>query len=165
MSKATLVIEGFAAEPTARTTQTGKRMLDVSVAHSPSRFNKQTNQWEDVLDKDGQKITTWARATFFDEKADAVQQLVSKGALVRLEGEPRLNVYMNNQGQAAASLDIQFAHISLVVQAARQGSAQQGQGGAGQSGWATAPTEPFGGVTGDPGAGGFGGGFQDENPF
>lgn len=130
MSKANMVIEGFAAEPKARTSQSGKRMLDVSVAHTPRKFNKQSNQWEDVLDKDGQKVTTWARATFFDEKADAVHAAVAKGTLVRMEGEPRLSVYTNNSGQASASIDLQFADISVVVQKPRQDA----QGGAG-GGW------------------------------
>ena len=128
MSKASMVIEGFAAEPKARVSQSGARMLDVSVAHSPRRFNKQSQQWEPVRDKDGQEITTWARATFFDEKADAVHAAVQKGTLVRMEGEPRLSVYTNSQGQAQASIDLQFADISVVVQKPRSG-AQQPQGG------------------------------------
>lgn len=163
MSKANFSIEGFAAEPKPRVSQSGKRMIDVSVAHSPRRFNKQSNQWEDVTDKDGQKITTWARATFFDEKADAVQTLVGKGTLVRLEGEPRLNVYTNNQGQAAASIDVQFADISLVVQAARQDAPQGGFSGGspqGQGEWAHPPVNAP-----QAGAQDFGGGFDDSSPF
>lgn len=161
MSKATMVIEGFAAEPKARTSQSGKRMLDVSVAHSPRRFNKQSNQWEDVTDQDGKPVTTWARATFFGEKADAVYAAVQKGALVRMEGEPRLNAYTNNQGQAAASLELQFADIAVVVQK----PAQQAQGGfAGGSGQGQGEWVQPGANGAQNGAQGFGGGF-DDSPF
>lgn len=154
MSKATMTVEGFASEPKARVSQSGKQMLDVAVAHTPRRFNKQANQWEDVTDKDGQKVTTWARATFFDEKAAAVAAVVQRGTLVRLEGEPRLNPYTDGQGKAAASIDLQFADISLVVQAARQDAPQPGFGsgtpaqaptGQGQADWgAPAASQGFG---------------------
>lgn len=163
MSKATMTIEGFAAEPKTRVSQSGKQMLDVAVAHTPRRFNKQTNQWEDVTDKDGQKVTTWARATFFEEKAAAVAAVVQKGTLVRLEGEPRLNTYTDGQGKAAASIDLQFADISLVVQAARQDAPQGGFGGGtpaqepagqGQAAWGAPAASP-----------GFSGSFDDEQPF
>lgn len=158
MSSATMTIDGMTAEPRSRVSQSGRRMTDLAVAHTPRRFNKQSQQYEDVLDQDGQKITTWARATFFDEMADVVAN-IGKGTLVTMTGEPRVNVYTNNQGQPAASLDLQFASVALVVQKPRQNAPQGGFGGGspqGQGSWASAPAQaPQNGA----------GGFDDSAPF
>lgn len=162
MSKANFWIEGFASEPKPRTAQNGRRMLDVSVAHTPRRFNKQSNQWEDVTDQGGEKITLWARATFFDEKADAVFAAVSKGTLVRMEGEPRLSV-REHEGKTYTNLELQFADIAVVVQKPAQ-STQGGYGGGSGAGVGEWSQPPVNGAQN--GAGDFGGGgFHDTTPF
>ena len=129
MSKATLSIEGYVAEPKQRVSQNGKAMLDISVAHSPRRFNKQSNQWEDVTDQQGNKITLWIRATFFEDYAQLYAQHVTKGSYVRLEGEPRLNVYTDNGGNTNANIELQFAQLSIIPRrtANDQGGYQQAQ--------------------------------------
>lgn len=147
MSKASFSIEGFAAEPKQRTSQNGKRMLDISVAHTERRKNKQSGEWENATDRDGNEITLWARATFFDEQADLLAQKVAKGTLVRIEGMPRLNAYVDNSGQARAGIDIQFASLSIIPRASG--------GGSGGGSWASAPQQSQGGFQGaqsDPGA-------------
>ncbi|MEV8339232.1 single-stranded DNA-binding protein [Leucobacter sp. NPDC077196] len=157
MSKASFSIEGFAAEPKQRTSQNGKRMLDISVAHTERRKNKQSGEWENATDRDGNEITLWARATFFDEQADLLAQQVAKGTLVRIEGMPRLNAYVDNSGTAKASIDVQFASLSIIPRAS--------SGGSGGGSWAPAPQQSQGGFQGaqnDPGASG--GGF-DSAPF
>ena len=162
MSKASFVIEGFAAEPRERVSQSGKHMLDISVAHSPRRFNKQSQQWEDVTDKDGQKVTLWARATFFDDMADFLKSQVVKGTLVRLEGEPRLNVYEDNGGRPAANIEIQFASLAIVPLKPRQDAPQawsSAPGGASAGEWSSSASNAP-----QTGAQGFGG-FPDEEPF
>ena len=151
MSKANFVIEGFAAEPRQRTSQQGKHMLDISVAHSPRRRNKQSGEWEDVTDQNGNKITIWGRATFFDDMAKYLATTISKGLFVRLEGEPRVNAYINNDGQAQASIDIQFASISVVPIPPKNDNAQQG--------WAQPSNQ------GQPAPDNFGGGFDPDEPF
>lgn len=156
MSKANFVIEGFAAEPKQRVSQSGKQMLDISVAHSPRKFNKQTNQWEDATDRDGNKVTLWARATFFDDMAAFLATQVTKGTLVRLEGEPRLNVYEDGGGRPAANIEIQFASLAVVPLKPRQDAGHGGfnaGSGAGMNGWA------------QPGANGTQNGFQDSSGF
>lgn len=163
MSKASFVIEGFAAEPKHRVSQSGKRMMDVSVAHTPRRKNKQTGEWENVTDQNGAEVTLWARATFFGDMADFLATQVRKGVLVRLEGEPRVNAYTDNGGQAKASIDIQFASLSIVPMKPRQDAPQGGFGGGspqGQGQWAQPPVNAP-----QTGAQGFGGGFDQEQPF
>lgn len=138
-------------------------MLDISVAHSPRRFNKQSQQWEPVKGRDGNEVTLWARATFFDDMADFLQSQVVKGTLVRLEGEPRLNVYEDNGGRPAASIEIQFASLSIVPLKPRQDAPQA---------WSNATGGSSAGVGSSPGGNGAQGGFQGggfesfaEEPF
>lgn len=162
MSKANFSIEGFAAEPKQRVSKDGRQMLDVSVAHSPRRFNKQSQQWEPVKDRDGNDVTVWARATFFDDMAEFLQSQVMKGTLVRLEGEPRVNAYLDSGGQAQASIDIQFASLSIVPLKPRQDAQQQWSGvssGAGAGAWSS------GGVNGAQNGAQDAGGFEGEVPF
>lgn len=156
MSKANFSIEGFAAEPKQRISQNGRTMLDISVAHSPRRFNKQSQQWETVKDRDGNDVTVWARATFFDDMADFLHGQVAKGTLVRLEGEPRVNAYLDNGGRAQANIEIQFASLSIVPMKPRQDAPQQWSGassGAGTDPWSSGAEN------------GPQNGFGDEQPF
>lgn len=159
MSKANFSIEGFAAEPKQRVSQAGRTMLDISVAHSPRRFNKQSQQWEPVKDRDGNEVTVWARATFFDDMADFLHGQVTKGTLVRLEGEPRVNAYLDNGGQPRANIEIQFASLSIVPLKPRQDAQQQWSGassGVGMDSWSS-------GVANDAQTADFGDGFSE--PF
>lgn len=158
MSKAVFSIEGFAAEPKPRTSQNGKRMLDISVAHTERRRNKQSGEWENVTDRDGNEVTLWARATFFDDQADLLAREVSKGTLVRIEGMPRLNVYTDNAGAAKASIDVQFATLSIIPRGSQGGSGGGYQAPPAQQSWG-APQN------GAQEAGGFGDSFADTSPF
>ena len=155
MSKALFSIEGFAAEPKPRVAQNGKRMLDISVAHTERRKNKQSGEWENVTDRDGNEITLWARATFFEDQADLLAATVSKGTLVRIEGMPRLNVYVDNAGVAKAGIDVQFASLSIIPRAASGGGNGGGSGGPGDQWAQPASNGAQGGSQSFPGPGGF----------
>ena len=161
MSKALFSIEGFAAEPKPRTSQNGKRMLDISVAHTERRKNKQSGEWENVTDRDGNEITLWARATFFEDQADLLAATVSKGTLVRIEGMPRLNVYVDNAGVAKAGIDVQFASLSIIPRAASGGGNGGGSGGPGDQWAQPASNGSQGGAQSFPDPGG----FDSEQPF
>lgn len=156
MSYAHTRIEGFAAEPKQRVSQNGKSMLDISVAHTPRRLNKQTNEWEDVTDRNGAKITVWARATFFDEEAHEFARLVGKGTLIEVEGEPRVSAYLDNGGQPQASIELHRPKLKIIPRAPRQGVPGAGSG-VGAGSWSS-------GQGSGPQSADFGGGFDDE-PF
>lgn len=132
MSEARMTITGYTTEPVQRISQSGKAMLDVSVAHTPRRKNRQTGEWEDVTDKDGQKLTLWARARFFEDEADHMARHLAKGMYVEIEGEPRLNAYVDNEGNPAASLELYRPVVKIIPRASRQGGA-----GRDESPWGT----------------------------
>ena len=159
MSSATMTITGFASEPRSTITQAGRAMTSISVAHSPRRKNKQTGEWEDVTDKYGNKIVLWARGTWFDSEADHFASTISKGDLLELEGEPRINIYTNNEGATTASIDLQFAKLKVLPRAAKNDQQQPGSfgGGQAQQQWAQ-PSAQEQRFMSQPG-------FDDEQPF
>lgn len=157
MSTARTVITGFTTEPVQRIAQSGKAMLDISVAHTPRRKNQQTGQWEDVTDKDGNDLTLWVRARFFEAEADHLAQHVAKGTFVEIEGEPRLNVYEDKGGRPAASLELHRPVLKIIPRAPRSAT------GAGSTPPATVgASDPWG--ASQAGAQGSGG-FNEEQPF
>ncbi|KUF05547.1 single-stranded DNA-binding protein [Leucobacter sp. G161] len=159
MATADITIEGFVAKP-AETRQAGSgTVTTITVPVEQGRMKDA--QWVPDTDKAGQKITHWWEAEFWNEYGAQVGQEIQKGYLVHIEGEPRPRAYVKNDGTAGIALTIVNPTISIIV---RRPSRQQPQGGAGVAGWATAPSEPLQGGTGDPGAfGNFG--PDDENPF
>lgn len=145
MSKAFLSVEGFIAEPQSTVTQSGKPVLNISVAHQPRKFDKQANQWVDAGD------TLWVRAAFFGDEAEFLQTQLEKGSLVRLEGEPEMQSYTTQSGEQRTSLQIKFANVLIVPRKRRNeggqqsqqgwGDAQQPAGASNNSPWGDSPTE------------------------
>ena len=119
MSKATLKIEGFLAEPRSSVKRDGGQVLNLSVGHTPRRKNKQTNEWEDA------GPTIWVQAAFFDEQAEFLATQVGKGVLVQLEGEPQLRVWESN-GKSGVNLELKFATLAIIP---RPQNPHSGQGG------------------------------------
>lgn len=128
MSKATVSIEGFVANEPELRQAAGKDVVNIDVAHTPRKLNKQSNEWEDS------GPTTWFQATFWEDMAPAIVAAVSKGTLVRIDGFPELNVYTKQNGENAASVRIKGATLSVVPRAGNssprgaQGQPQQGEG-------------------------------------
>lgn len=114
MAKPRMIIEGLAAEPRQRVSQDGQHhMLDISVAHTPRRFNEHSQQWENETGRNGEDLTLWARATFFNEQAHHLATLISKGMLLELEGEPRITTY-EKDGETRVNLDLHKPIVKII---------------------------------------------------
>ena len=151
---AKLIVTGFASEPVQRTTNGGKPLLDISVAHNERTRDRQTGEWSNAKDQDGNDIVFWTRATFFEDEAIFLANVIRKGDRIELEGEPRVRAFVNKTtGQPQAGVELRGAVVKVLPRAPRQ----DGQGGFGQpaapqgvGGWANAPAA---------------GGFDDEPAF
>ena len=141
MSKATLTIEGFVAKDPELGSYEGKPVTNVSVAHTPRRLNKATNEWEDA------GPTLWVQASFWERDAEAVVAAVSKGTLVTVTGQPELHLYQRQDGTTDGSVRLRFATLGVIPRAARPQSQEPQWSAPAADAWAT------------PGA------FGDENPF
>lgn len=67
-------------DPALRFTQSGKAVLDLSIAATPNQMNKQTQQWERV----GTDI--WIRTNIWGAEAEKLAEILHKGDKVSVEG-------------------------------------------------------------------------------
>ena len=155
MMTAKLIVSGLAAEPVQRVSNSGKVLLDISVAHNERVRDKQTGEWSNVKDQDGNEIVFWTRATFFDEQATFLASVISKGDRIELEGEPRVRAYTDKSGNARAGVELRGAVVKTLPRAPRGGGSNAGWG-------APAGVDASGPVNGA--QNGFGGGGFGE-PF
>ena len=108
MSNASIVIEGYlSSDPKVGSTQSGDNYAGFSVAHTPRRKNRDTNEWEDAGD------TLWVNVTLWREDADRFAAHLVKGVQVRVEGEPILRDWESN-GKSGKNLEIKFPKVSII---------------------------------------------------
>lgn len=137
----------------------GQARIGFSVGENHSKFNKQTNNWDEIG-------TTWWNVTVFGKPAEALAEVLQEGAKQRVAvaGRAQTREYEHN-GEKRTSLDV-IADICGIIpngQPQQQNTAQQSsQGWGGQQ--QTAPAaDPWGAPAGN--AGGWGNGTQSEVPF
>ena len=83
---ATATITGRIAEPVLRWTQGGHAVLELSIAATPRRKDRQTGEWAD----DGAPL--WINATLWDAEAEAAAELLRKGDAVIATGTLALSL-------------------------------------------------------------------------
>lgn len=131
MSKAFISVEGFIAEPRRGQTNSGEPVLNISVGFTPSRFDKQLNQWVDTGD------TLWANAALYEEAAEAFGPQLNKGDYVRVEGRPELRSYVDKSGEPRVELVIKSPKVMKVLRVPARNDVQAGENQFGQ--WSNAP--------------------------
>lgn len=97
--------------------QDGKARIGFSVGESHSKFNKQSNQWEDTG-------VTWRNVTVFGKRAEALAEVLREGAKQKVVviGREETREYEHN-GEKRTSLDCVAEVVGLIP------AAQQSQGG------------------------------------
>lgn len=150
MSKATMTVEGYAVEPRSNTTQSGKRVVSVRVAHS----------WSKKLESGGYENvggTTWSEASFWGPDADYVASRVTKGTYVTISGDPEVQTY---DGRDGVGVTVILRNPTIGIDDRRSRTDGQGQ----RSGAAPAGGQQQAGQQGQD-VWSQGGGFNDESPF
>lgn len=118
-NEAVVTVEGnVGGDPEIRFLPDGKAVASFSVANTPSRFNKQTDEWVD-----GETI--WFRVSVFGKKAETVTETIRKGMRVTVFGLLTVSRYTKKDGGAAESLEIAANSIGIVPKAVSSGKAQQ----------------------------------------
>lgn len=123
---AKVTVTGGIAEPRMRYTQAGKSVLELSIAGTYSRKDKNTNQWEDV----GSPL--WLGASFWEEEAERLADALSKGDRVTVEGILVLEEFQKRDGTPGQKLVLQNPRFLGVVprrQGNTYGQAPQPAGG------------------------------------
>ncbi|MGN7978227.1 single-stranded DNA-binding protein [Microbacterium sp. 22195] len=155
MSKATTTVEGFVANELEVRDVNGHRVVKVTVPHTPRKFNKQTNQWEDAGE------TAWFTASFWDEQADVIVAGVAKRDLVTITGQPVPRAYQKQDGSIAVETDLKFATLGVIPR-----PSDRSQGRSGTPNAQSTSDEPWstpGGAQSD--AWSTPGSFGDDTPF
>lgn len=156
------VVGNLTADPEMRYTNSGVPFASFTIASTPRTFDRQANEW-----KDGDGL--FLRATVWREFAEHCANSLTKGMRVIARGNLRQRGYQDKDGNQRTSYELDIDEIgpSLRYATAQVTRAQQqGQGGgfgagAGQQSqqWGNPPqnggSEPSG----------FGGGFDDSQPF
>lgn len=169
------VVGNLVADPEARVSQAGKSWCTFRIASTPRVRDRQSGDWSD-----GEPL--WLGCRAYGEYADNIVGSLTKGMRVIVQGRLTQRSYTDNQGQQRTSLDLEVEEVGpslrfATAQVARGQARGQvgGFGGSnnqpqGQSSWG----RPGGGQQDNPwtdsGQGGnagsgFGGGFDDEQPF
>jgi len=117
----TIVVGNLGGDPELKYMQSGSAVCNFSVAVS--------ERWKDRQTNENREKTTWYRVAVWGPQAESCNQYLQKGSQVMVTGNVSARGYMNNNGEAAASLDLTARDVRFL---SRGGNA--GQGGQGNSG-------------------------------
>lgn len=124
-------------------TSNGNPVLELSIADTPRRKNRDTGEWEDAGD------TVWFRASVWGPMAEALGNAgtAAKGAQVTVTGTLTVREYEHN-GEKRTSHDVRVDTVGVREKRGATGTSrtpsQSAQTGGGTDPWAVqAPTAPF----------------------
>lgn len=102
----TIVVGNLGNDPELRYLQSGDAVCNFNVAANSRRRNPQTDQWEDHA--------TWYAVSVWGAQAESCNTYLSKGSRVLVTGNVRARAYINNNGEAAASLDLRAREVRFL---------------------------------------------------
>ena len=124
----TIVVGNLGGDPELRYLQSGQAVCNFSVAVS--------ERWRDRQSGEQRERTTWYRVAVWGPQAENCNTYLSKGRRVLVTGNVSANAYINNNGEAAASLDLTARDVRFLSSRSEDGGDQGGgwSGGGQRSG-------------------------------
>ncbi len=119
-----ILIGNVGQDPEIRFTPGGDAVANLSVATTESWTDKQTGQ--------KQEKTEWHRLVAFKKLAEIIQQYVTKGARIYVEGKIQTRKWQDQSGQDRYSTEILINDMQMLGGNQQQGNQQSGQQGGGQ---------------------------------
>lgn len=123
-----ILVGNLGNDPDVRATASGAKIANISVATTDSWTDKQTGQKQDR--------TEWHRVVFFNRMAEIVEQYLSKGSQVYVEGRLQTRKWQDQNGQDRYTTEIVANDMQML------GGRSGGGGGAGGGYESTAPMDP-----------------------
>lgn len=114
----TIIVGNLGGDPELRYLQSGRAVCNFSVAVSERWRDRQTNEQ--------QEKTTWYRVAVWGNQAETCNTYLSRGRQVMVIGNVSARGYVNNNGEAAASLDMTARDVRFL---SSRGEGEQGGGG------------------------------------
>ena len=103
------VVTGAIAEPVLRWTTKQQAVVDLRINATLSTRNKGTGQWEDV----GEPL--WVSATFWDQEAQQLTDVLTKGDRVTVEGTLVFETYQRRDGTAGVRFTLRYPRFLGVI--------------------------------------------------
>ena len=128
MSATVTATGNIGQEPEIKYSQGGTAYLNLSIAVTPRRFNKQTSQWENKGDD------AWLRATFFNDQAEKWGEVLHKGMQITVSGTLMRREWTSQDGRTGESWELDNARfLGIVPKAENPSQASQDQFSGGYS--------------------------------
>ena len=130
----TIIVGNLGGDPELRYLQSGRAVCNFSVAVS--------ERWRDRQTEEQRERTTWYRVAVWGNQAETCNTYLSRGRQVMVIGNVQARGYVNNNGEAAASLDLTARDVRFLGGRDGGGGQQSGgwQGG-GQRGGQRGPSQ------------------------
>ena len=109
MSAFTTATGNLGQEPEIKYSQKGTAYLNVSIAVTPRRFDKQTSQWENKGDD------AWLRMTFFNDQAEMLAEQLHKGMKITASGTLMRREFNRADGSVGESWELDNARFLGIV--------------------------------------------------
>ncbi len=122
----TIVVGNLGGDPELRYMQSGDAVCNFSVAV--------TDRWRDRQSGEQRERTTWYRVAVWGAQAESCNTYLSKGRRVLVTGNVTARGYINNNGEAAASLDLRARDVRFLSSREEGGDQGGGWSGGGQRG-------------------------------
>jgi single-strand DNA-binding protein len=106
MYQYTVIVGNVGRDPEMRYTGSGVAVCDFSVAVN--------RRWRDSQSNETREKTTWFRVTAWRALAETVNQYVHKGMRILVTGEVDASAWVDNDGQARATLEITARDIKFL---------------------------------------------------
>ncbi len=149
----TIIVGNLGGDPELRYLQSGQAVCNFSVAVS--------ERWRDRNSGEQREKTTWYRVAAWGPLAETCNTYLSKGRQVMVSGNVSARGYLNNNGEAAASLDLTARDVRFLGNRGDQGGDYGGgQQRSGQQGGGYQGGQQRGGQQGGGYQGGQQGGYQ-----
>ena len=116
----TIIVGNLGGDPELRYLQSGQAVCNFSVAVS--------ERWRDRNSNEQREKTTWYRVAVWGNQAETCNTYLSKGRQVMVIGNVQARGYVNNNGEAAASLDLTAREVRFLSSGNRDGGGEQGGG-------------------------------------
>ncbi len=101
-----ILVGNLGNDPEVRATAGGVRVANISVATSESWMDKNSGQ--------RQERTEWHRVVFFNRLAEIVEQYLTKGSKVYVEGSLRTNKWQDQNGQDRYTTEIVASDMQML---------------------------------------------------
>lgn len=122
--------------PSVNQTTTGSKVANISIATSES--------WKDKVTQENVEKVEWHRIVFFNRLAEIVEQYLTKGAQVYIEGRLQTRKWQDNNGQDRYTTEIVASEMQMLGGRADNAGAGNNQGGGQRQ--AAAPVAAVGGA-------------------